>query len=517
MASSLSNRASSEAGERLYYTRRSDRLGGAGEGYKHRMGSENAASLVLSGFSTVVEALVLLALLQVLYYVVSGGIPRTGYYYSRRLRDRNPHVRQGAIRDLVQRADSFSLRLLIDALDDREPAIRMAAVEGLGRCRDPLGVEHLIRMLSDPEIGVQVKTIEALAGTDSPEVIEAISARVLDAEQPVKLASLRVFKDVFMPGMLPVIAKLCLDPEEHVALAACTVACRYGDEALPHLTEVLLDAGEASERVVKTMTTINDRLSIDYLKQAFSRSQNMGTLKEAADALIDIGAPGTADFFIPFIQNPQHPARLHLVWSVPFLFDATVVGPMCKLLVDPDPRIRREATGALDKLVNAINDSRMIDPLIEALLSQEREISLYAARALGQIGTRPVFQRVLRTMYGQQTDELVDFVERTVGYPMSRMVTFEELLLGLDRVMTTSRLTADTLKAIGVIESLLIIMYGPGVRGQHLDEGSEDLLIRGRRSFYPLNPGDLHPLALKLLEYVSSKAESDRFRIAHAS
>lgn len=481
------------------------------------MWSENPATWVLSGFSTVVAALVVLGVLQVLYFVVSGGIPRTGFYYSRRLRDSNPHVRQDAIKDLVQRADAFALKQLVAALEDREVAIRLAAVEGLGRTKDPAVAESLIRMLGDPELAVRIKATDALAGMPTAEGVQAIIEQLAEADPRYKIAALRVFRDVYAPGALPAIARMTLDLEEQVALAACTVAVQYGDEAIPHLGEVVPDAGEAAERVVKTMLTINDAACVGPLKQAFLRSQNLWSLKECADALINIGAPGTADFFIPHLQNPSHPARLHLVWSLPFLFEPSIVPPLLALLVDPDARIRREAHTSLEKLVSSMGDTRITDPLLAGLASPEREICKYSGLALGQLSTRHVIMRVMRALYGADADATTAFLEGIVGYPMARMITYDEMVLGLDRIMTNNRLSADTMRAVGILESLLIILHGHSLRGQRLDEGSNDLLIKGRRTFYPMSLADLHPAADLVLEYVSSKSEGDRFRMAHAN
>jgi len=175
--------------------------------------------------------------------------------------------------------------------------------------------------------------------------------------------------------------------------------------------------------------------------------------------------------------------------------------------------IRRLAATSLDKLVATCADVEMVDPLGQALLDADPEIQRFASHALGGIGGAMVQQRVIKVLWGDQHKDVVAFVEKVVGFPMSRMVSFEEMVLGLDRLMTNQRPTEDDMMAIDYLESLLIVLYGSMfVRGHRVDDQTMDLLIRGRRTFYPLRLASLHPLASRLLKYVVNKAEGDRWR-----
>jgi len=473
-----------------------------------------AMNWVLSGFSAVVGAIFVLGALQFIYFVVSGGIPGTGFYYARRLRDGNSQVRQEAVRELVERGDIFAFGLLVKALEDRDVAIRVTAIEGLGNFRSTLIIEPLLKFLQDRNLIVRLKTIEALGKVPSADIGPVLLEVLRDSDPRAKLVALRIFKDLRDPAALPGIARLVLDPDEQVHHAAVGVLMHYGTESIHYLATLLPDSTDGAKRLVKAMLEIDRTASYEPLKEVFATASDPHVLAETLEALTASGRPGTAEFLLPFLQDPAFPAREGVVEAIPYLRDPICVIPLCHLLSEHDVRIRRKAATALDMLVTLCRDLEVVDPLCAALLDTDPEIRRYAARALGRIGGRLVQEKVVQALWGEHASAVASFIEGIVGYPMSRMVSFDELLLALDRVMTNQRLTEESLRCIDFLESLMIVLHGANVRGQRVDDQTLDLLIKGRRTYYPLRLYDLHPLAVGLLDFVTSKAEGDRWRVS---
>lgn len=473
-----------------------------------------AINWVLSGFSAVVGAIFVLGALQFIYFVVSGGIPGTGFYYARRLRDGNAQVRQDAVRELVERGDIFAFGLLVKALEDRDVAIRVTAIEGLGNFRSTLIIEPLLKFLHDRNLVVRIKAIEALGKVPSGEIGPVLLEVLRDSDPRAKLVALRIFKDLRDPQALPAIARLVLDPDEQVHHAAVGVLMHYGTESIRHLAHLLPDSTDGAKRLVKAMLEIDRTASYEPLKEVFATSADPHVLKETLEALTASGRAGTAEFLLPFLQDPAFPAREGVVEAIPYLRDPVCVIPLCHLLSEHDVRIRRKAATALDMLVTLCLDMEVVDPLCAALLDSDPEIRRYAARALGRIGGQLVQQKVIQAMWGEHAGPVAAFIEGIVGYPLNRMVSFDELLLALDRVMTNQRLTEESMRCVDLLESLMIVLHGSNVRGQRVDDNTLDLLIRGRRTYYPLRLYDLHPLAGSLLDFVTSKAEGDRWRVS---
>lgn len=472
-----------------------------------------AINWITSGFSAVVIAIFVLGALQFIYFVVSGGIPGTGFYYARRLRDANGQVRQEAVKELVERGDIFALGLLVKALEDRDIAIRVTAIEGLGNFRSTLIIEPLLKFLHDRSLIVRIKTIEALGKVPSAEIGPVLLEVLNDSDARAKLVALRIFKDLRDPQALPAIVRLVLDPDEQVHTAAVAVLMHYGTESIKFLANLLPTAGDGAKRVVKAMLEIDRTAAYEPLKEVFTSASDTNVLRETLEALTDSGREGTAEFLLPFLEDPGFPVREAVVEAIPYLRDPVCVFPLCTLLSEHDVRIRRKAVTALDMLVNLCRDVEVVDPLCAALLDSDPEIRHYAARALGRIGGRLVQDKVIHALWGEQVGAVVAFIEGVVGYPVNRMVSFDELLLALDRVMTNQRLTEDSMRCIDLLESLMIVLHGTHVRGQRVDDQALDLLIKGRRTCYPLRIYDLHPLAASLLEFVASKAEGDRWRV----
>lgn len=473
-----------------------------------------AMNWVLSGFSAVVIAIFVLGALQFTYFVVSGGIPGTGFYYARRLRDGNAQVRQEAVKDLVERGDVFAFGLLVKALEDRDLAIRVTAIEGLGNFRSTLIIEPLLKFLRDRSLVVRIKTIEAIGKVPSAEIGPVLVEVLRDSDARAKLVALRIFKDLRDPVALPAIARLVLESDEQVHHAAVGVLQHYGTESVRQLASLLPDATDGAKRVVKAMLEIDRAACYDPLKEVLATATDPHVLKETLEALTSSGRPGTADFLLPYMTDPAFPAREGVVEALPQLRDPVCVMPLCHLLSDQDVRIRRKAATALDMLVTLCRDYEVVDPLCAALIDADPEIRHYAARALGRIGGQLIQEKVIRTMWGEHAQPVIAFIEGIVGYSMNRMVSFDELLLALDRVMTSQRLTEESLRCIDLMESLMIVLHGANVRGQRVDDKTLDLLIRGRRTYYPLRMYELHPLAANLLEFVTTKTEGDRWRVS---
>lgn len=470
-------------------------------------------SLVLSGFTTVIVAIVALGTLQLLFYIVSGGVPGTGYYFARRLRDPAGTVRQETVKDLVERGDHFALQLLIKALDDREVAIRVTAIEGLGRFQDPAIVDPLLRHLNDPSLIVQIKAIEALGKVPGVQLSKEMLQVLKDGDPRAKLAALHICRDSLDPQALPAISKLVVDHEEHVVNAAMAVLKFYGAAALAPLAALLPDSGENAYRVVRAMVDIDTGAAQDPLRQAFRLASDPPVLRAILNVLVEFNRPGTAAFLVPFLADPTCRVREDVVEAVGFLRNPACVAPLCRLLSDPGIPVRQKAAASLNRLVIAIPDYEILDPLCETLNDPDIDVRRFAAAALSKMGNRTVQERVMQVMWGPEANNVAKFIEQFVGYPLSRMTSFEELLLAVDRLLTNQRPTEEMKRTVDYLESLMIVLHGHHVRGQRVDEQNQDLLVKGRRIFYPLRPRSLHPLAAGLLEFVSSKSEGDRWRI----
>lgn len=473
-------------------------------------------SLILSGFTTVIVALVVLGTLQLLFYVVSGGVPGTGYYYARRLRDPNGAVRQDTIKDLVERGDPSSMQLLIKALDDREVAIRVTAIEGLGRFQDPAIVPALLKHLTDASLIVQIKAIEALGKVPGVQLADEMQSVLRNGDPRAKLAALRVCRDSLDPQALPAIAELVLNIEDNVVNASIAVLKFYGTAALPPLAALLLEAGERAPRVVHAMVEIDSPGAQEPLRQAFRATNDPPVLRAILELLVEANQPGTPEFLIPYLSDPTCRIREDVVEAVAFLRSPACVRPLCRLLSDPIAPVRQKAAASLNRLSKTISDHEILEPFCQLLLDPNVEVRRFASQALSKMGGQLVQERVVRIMWGQETDEVLSFIEQHTGRPLSRMASFDELLLAVDRLLTNQRPTEDMNRVVDYIESLMIVLHGGNVRGQRVDEQNQDLLIKGRRTFYPLRPRNLNAVASGLLEFVSSKAEGDRWRVAGA-
>lgn len=465
----------------------------------------------LSVFGWIIGCLLILGALQMVYFLVSGGIPGTSYYFGRRLRDPSGIVRMGAIKQLAQRADALALGMLLEAVKDRESAIRVAAAKALARYSDPAVIEALVRLSRDENAGVRSVCIELLSKHQDDRAVAAIADCLKDGQSAVRIAALRALGQLKAVETLDELAQAITDRDPEVTRVAKSTVGSFGAQAIPSLAAVLPDSGNAAKHVIDVMIEADSLGAFEPLYQALMGSRSLTVVVEILAALARMDHPQTIDVMVPLLEDPAFPARDAVIEALVFMRDPAAIGPLCQALGDPDPMIRKLVAQGLDRLVTAVKSAEMIDPLCVALRDPDRQVRRYAAQILGKFGGTLVLNRVIDAMWGELSEMVKDFLEVSLGTQISKLVSYEDIALALDKLLTGTK-GEQTERAIAVLESLLIVLYSPFVRGHRFDAENVELLVKSRRTTYPVVLAQLHPLAAELVEFVPTRAEGDRWR-----
>jgi len=474
-------------------------------------------TFAVDGFNSVLITLLVLFALQVLYYIFGGGVPGTTYYFSRRMRDPRALIRMENVVELMERGDAFAKQVLVGAIDDQEPAIRSLAVEALALTGDPALISMIIGCLKDPHDGVRLKAANSLARIATPEVAQAMNELLRSPDVRLQFVGLRFFKDYRDQEAVPALAALTLEAEESMLVTTIQVLSAYGDAALAALARLIPSAGENVRNVLRAMLEINRVNAYEHLCDAFSATVDPEIHREILWVFSRQTFQDSARFLVEFVSQPNFPSRESILETLPFLADYSIFLTLAKNLSDPDQRLRRRVESALDGMVERCNIQDLIDPLCEALIAPDQEMRIYGSKTLGRIGGRLIQQRTMEVLWGEKSDDVATFLEGVTGYKISRMINFDAIMLAVDRLLTNNRPSREALKGVDFLASMLIVLYRDSIRGWRLDDYTCEMLVRGRRSIYPLRLEKIHPLAVNLLQWVMTRAEGDRWRTGSAS
>lgn len=461
-----------------------------------------------SGFSFLVTLLVILGGLQLAYFIISGGLKGTRFYFQARIHDPNPSVRAGVIRSLAARGDAVALQFLLLALEDAEPNNRLSAIEGMRRFTEPSVQEALIRLAADAHPAVRRAAVASLGRFQSPEAIATLEKRLSDPVPAVQIAAIQGLKVAQEPATIEPIARVLSSQDKEVVRHAQEALLPFGIPVIDRLGAMLPEVGGAASPVIRVMTQLDRELACRAIAQALPAMRHTMAIAEAFQLLVRNQQPGLVPLFVSLLDLPDFPSHELVIHNLVKLHDAEAVAPLCRHL--RNPRFRQGVIAALETLAPFFG-REMLPSLGEAIRDPDRAVRQAASHLLGHIGGSVMVDAGLVMLWGERAAERRAFLERHLGYSVHRLAHYHEAALSLDRLLT-STMGEEGLRAIDELESLMIILYGNCMRGVMVNEQPQ-LILKDRRTLYPVRPDHLNPLAADLLDFAANMAEGDRFRM----
>ncbi len=316
-------------------------------------------------FSTLSSALKLLAATDI---DVTGPLVRL-------LGDTDADLRIQAALALGDQHDAGAIEALIAALDDPDPNVRFHVVESLGRLRADAAVEPLAGIIESRDFFLSFAALDAVALINDARIAPRL-VPLLDDEalRPAVANALRCIADDRV--VEPLVDVLNRTPEAAIpvitALAAISDRCE----------RQVGNAAQVSVTVVRRLTSQGRRHALEAVEQAWTES-----LAAAAKVLGWLH------------DEPEATARLASLISDesvrPAAIDAIVqhgdaaVDPLIEKLSAEDREVRRAAVGALARL----GSRRATAALIELL--PDAGVAIAVAGALAQIGDPAAFEPLL--------------------------------------------------------------------------------------------------------------------------
>ncbi|HIE50344.1 MAG TPA: HEAT repeat domain-containing protein [Armatimonadetes bacterium] len=309
-------------------------------------------------------------------------------------------------RDALVKIGRPAVRQLIDALAHESYLTRMNAAEALGEIADPVATDSLLARLKE----------------DSNHLVRIYAAYALG-----KLGQRRV-----VPALLAVLKE---DDKDLREAAAVSLGLLKDERAVEPLVLLLRDdakgvreqAAEALGRIGQVTPSLLESL----------RSAMPGTREAAVLALGRIGEPRTVPQLVGLIKDPAVSVRRRVVWALGNT-GPTGIEALILALQDPDWRVNYAARDSLARLGSPAVEALLrtfqsgnplvaryayealakMDPpplsqLHAALRAEDKNVRLYAALSLGEIGTREALEP-LQQLLSRERDEQVRLVAQRV-------------------------------------------------------------------------------------------------------
>lgn len=462
-----------------------------------------------SGFGFLIVLLVILGGLQVAYFVVSGGLKGTRFYYQARIHDANPAVRAGAIRALAARGDAVALTFLLQAVGDSEPSNRLATVEGLRRFSEPSVQDALIHLAEDPHPSVRRAAVAALGRFQTPKSLEIFIKRLTDTVPAVQIAAIQGLKVAQQPETVEMIARGLMSSDKDVVRQAQEALIPFGIPVIDRLGAMLPEVGSASTTFFRVMLQLDRDLASQAIARVLPELRHSPAIAEALQLLVRSQHPGMVPLLSQILDLPEYPSHPQVIDALVKLHDPQAIAPLCRHL--RNPRLRASVVSALEALAPVFG-RELLAPLGEAIQDEDRTVRKAASRLLSRVGGALMVDAGLLMLWREGLPDHRAFLERHLGYSLHRLATYSEAALSLDRLMTGS-MGEEGLRAIDELQSLMVLIHGENLRGVIVNDHTQ-LILKDRRTLYPMRFEHLNPLAADLLDFAANMAEGDRFRLA---
>jgi len=324
-------------------------------------------------------------------------------------RKKSPHLAQGR-RSAGGLLVAAALALLLvpaavraqedlDALLKRLPAEssfgRYKVIESIGDLGTREAVRALVAFFPDEELRwMAVRQVAQLKAVAVPVLLEALSARNADTVRfaAYTLGEIRAAQAV--PALVPLLASPNAEIRQHVAYALGMIRDKAATDAL---IIALKDVDPVVRGYAATaLGEIGDPRAKEALIAAL-RTEDASVVNMAT-SLYNLGSEEVVDILVGKLRDPNPNNRLYAIYALGKISDPKMVHPLVEALDSAEI-----GWLAAKALVNIGQPA--LQPLLEALFSENRSVRLYATYALGEIRDPKAARGVLR-MLGD-TDPLV--------------------------------------------------------------------------------------------------------------
>jgi HEAT repeat protein len=261
---------------------------------------------------------------------------------------------------------------LVAALNDPSPSVRISAAITLGSLGDKRAARRLLEIMAEYVPPVRDPHLYYQAEDDlEPYMVTNIAGYLSRINDPATIPPLMAM----LSDKRPIIR----------AASARALGYMHTKEAAQPLLALLQDgAPEVRLEAVDALGRIPTLGTVERLKPLLANG-SPAMRAAAAEALGRLGGEGVADSIAPLLDDADFKVRVTAGIALVRLDDPRGAPALSTVLDDPNDRRREEAITAT--CVAFLTTERLLPPLTKALDDPSIRVRLYAAPALGRIGT----------------------------------------------------------------------------------------------------------------------------------
>lgn len=256
------------------------------------------------------------------------------------LSDPDMTVQSTAIETLCKLNAPDTVKYLIDVLQDESEYVRRAAVEVLNVIGNQSAIKDLLNALRDADWWVKVRAADALGSIGGPKVFEAVIRLIKDPDEFMRRTAVEILNTSKDIKAFDKLVEALKDEDWWVRERAADALAGLGDKrAVQPLLEMLERSPEASQVVLRALTTIGDSIAVAPILGLLRNKQNRNTQKDALLALKRI----TDEKHREEVQSTISQLIGHSDEDIGKLAEETIQSLIKRFGGKPEPRPRRDA------------------------------------------------------------------------------------------------------------------------------------------------------------------------------
>lgn len=440
---------------------------------------------------------------------LQGRVPGTYPFIRRHVRHINPTMRIMAARAMGRISQGSVLFLLQELSRDQDQNVRAEAAISLGTRSEEEARQSLTTLLDDPSSTVRRVAVRGLEAHADATLAPSLARTLLDADSGVRMAAIRAMGHIRDAGAAESLARLLPTNNEAIRIAIEEALQRIGQPAFETLIRLLPESGQAAESLVDIMLKLDRAGSFAPLEAVLSASHNPEVVHQAALGLIRIGNPRTLEILVAHLQNPEAVGREYVAGALGHFPNPTIIAPLCQVLFDTDPKVRRMAARVLAETRQNVP----VEPLARAIADDEKDVACQAAMALGRQNDPNLILEAIRVLFPEELEASDQFQEIMGGPLPTALTTYYDLVRVLER-LASQPYSPEILHFKEMLQALVIILYRNHVRAFRDTSTTITLIIKGAAMASSIKEEHLHPLARAMLIFVRDSMEAGRWQEA---
>jgi len=342
---------------------------------------------------------------------------------------------QEALQNLIALPDKRALTPLISALDSNESSLQISSAWALGELGHIEAVEPLIEKLMAEDNSVQITVAWALGKLGDARAVEPLIGKLSETESSIRDAAFDALIQLGEPAVVRLIERLG-DIKTPVNELAVKILDKLGEG---ELALAVTGSLKGSEEALQNLRALPNKRALTPLIAALE-DNNQSVQVAAAGALGEFGDVEAVEPLIGKLQDGNQSVQEAAASALGKLGDERAVQPLIVELVAQETPVRESASEALVQLGEAA-----IIPLIGKLTAKRGVVLTAVVNTLEKLREGKLAHAVIGTLEGSEDalQNLIALQDERVLTPLINALTDEDNSVKIAAANALGELSAE--------------------------------------------------------------------------